>query len=94
SDATGFFLAGQSLLRLHPLFQPGAELYYTIGDLGRPGRFADQQLLTGPVLAGGYGLRRFGLPGGLRYEAGYLFGATRASPHGAVRWRLDYELAF
>jgi hypothetical protein len=32
--------------------------------------------------------------GAIKYEAGYLFGATRDSPRGAVHRRFEYELAF
>ena len=70
------------------------EIYYNVEDIGRPGRLANQDLLTGPMVHGAYALGRFGLPGAIKYEAGYLFGATRDSPRGAVRWRFEYELAF
>jgi hypothetical protein len=45
-------------------------------------------------LAGAYALGRAGLPGKVKYEVGYLFGATEQSPRGAVRWRFEYELSF
>jgi hypothetical protein len=32
--------------------------------------------------------------GKLKYEVGYMFGMTQASPRGAVRWKLEYEIAF
>jgi hypothetical protein len=91
---TGGFVAAQSRLRLHPLFEPGVELYYNVDDLGRPGRFADQELFVGPAFTGAYVLGRFGLPGAVKYEVGYLFGATPQTPRGAVRWRFEYELQF
>ena len=93
-DRTGLFLAAQSRLRVHPLFEPGVELYYNVNDVRRPGRLADQEVFAGPVLAGAYALGRAGLPGKLKYEVGYLFGATEQSPRGAVRWRFEYELSF
>ncbi len=93
-DRTGLFVAAQSRLRLHPLFEPGVELYYNVDNVGRPGRLADQEVLAGPVLAGAYALGRAGLPGKVVYELGYLFGATAQSPRGAVRWRFEYELSF
>jgi hypothetical protein len=93
-DRTGLFLAAQSRLRLHPLLEPGVELYYSVNDVRRPGRFADQEVFAGPVLAGAYALGRAGLPGKVKYEVGYLFGATEQSPRGAVRWRFEYELSF
>lgn len=93
-NRTGLLVAWQSRLRLHPLFEPGVEVYYNVDDVGRPGRLADQELLAGPVLAGAYALGRVGLPGKVKYEAGYLFGATPQSPRGAVRWRLEFEVPF
>lgn len=93
-DRTGLFVAAQSRLRLHPLLEPGVELYYNVNDVGRPGRLRDQEVFAGPVLAGAYALGRAGLPGKVNYEIGYLFGATEQSARGAVRWRFEYELAF
>jgi hypothetical protein len=93
-ERTGLFVAAQSRLRLHPLFEPGVELYYNVNDVGRPGRLADQELFAGPVVAGAYALGRAGLPGKVKYEVGYLFGATEQSARGAVRWRFEYELSF
>ena len=93
-DRTGLSAAWQSRLRLHPLFEPGVELYYAVNDVRRAGRLANQELFVGPVVAGAYALGRAGLPGKVKYEAGYLFGATEQSPRGAVRWRFEYEQAF
>jgi hypothetical protein len=92
SRATGFTYAWQSVARLHPLLSPGVELYGTISDLGNSGRYNRQFHTIGPVLVGtqrlGNGLGR------IRYEVGYQFGLTSNSPTGAVRWRLEYEIAF
>lgn len=93
-DGTGLFVAAQSRVRLHPLFEPGVELYYNVADVGRPGRFADQELFVGPVFTGAYVLSRISIPGAVKYEAGYLFGATQQTPRGAVRWQFEYELPF
>ena len=32
--------------------------------------------------------------GKIKYELGFLFGATRSTEDGALRWRLEYELSF
>jgi hypothetical protein len=32
--------------------------------------------------------------GKLKYELGWLFGATGASPQGALRWRTELEVPF
>jgi hypothetical protein len=92
SRATGFTYAWQSVARFHPLLSPGVELYGTIPELGNSGRYNRQFHTIGPVLVG---TQRFGNGlGGIRYEVGYQFGLTSNSPTGAVRWRLEYEIAF
>jgi hypothetical protein len=30
----------------------------------------------------------------VNYELGYLVGLTPTTPHGTVRWKFEYELAF
>jgi hypothetical protein len=91
TPATGFLLAWQSRYQITPQFQPGIEYYGAIDNLGAPGKFADQQHRLGPVLAG---LVNFAPWGKLKYEVGYVFGVTRATETGAVRWRLEYEIPF
>jgi hypothetical protein len=66
SERTGLFAAWQSRLQLNPRFEPGVEIYYSVEDIGRPGRLANQDLLTGPMVHGAYGLGRFGLPGAIK----------------------------
>ena len=56
-----------------------------------PGKAADQQHRIGPVIVG---LQNFAPYGKLKYEVGYLFGLTQATPRGTVRWRLEYEIPF
>jgi hypothetical protein len=91
SDATPLFFSWQSRVRLHPQFEPGVELYSTIDDVAAPGKVADQQHRIGPMFAGVYPLYRLGK---IEYEVGYLFGLTRATERGAVRWRFEYEIPF
>jgi hypothetical protein len=91
SDATPLFFSWQSRVRLHPQFEPGVELYSDINDITAPGKLADQQHRIGPMFAGIYPLYRLGK---IEYEVGYLFGLTRATERGAVRWRLEYEIPF
>src|SRR5215469_1121368 len=88
SDDTPFSFAWQSRLRLNKLFEPGIELYSNISDIEKPGKL-EQQHRLGPMFAGNYGLGRIGE---IKYELGYLFGLTRATENGAVRWRLEYEV--
>jgi len=91
SDDTPFLLAWQSRLRLDPLFEPGIELFSEVDNIASPGQLADQQHRLGPMFAGVYSLAPYGK---IEYEAGYLFGLTRVTEKGAVRWRLEYEIAF
>lgn len=91
SKETGFSYAWQSLIYTHPLISPGVEFYGFISDIAHAGPTSQQEHLVGPVLAGAASLAPFGK---LRYEVGYLFGLTPASGHGAVRWKLEYEIAF
>jgi hypothetical protein len=89
--ATAFSYAWQSLILTHPLISPGVEFYGTIDDIAYAGPVSRQQHLAGPVLAGGVDFAPFGK---LKYELGYLWGLTPASGRSAIRWRLEYEIAF
>ena len=88
---TGFQPAWQSRVLLNPYFEPGIEIYGAIDDLSHAGKFNDQRYNVGPMFAGTVAFSGFGK---LRYELGYLFGLTTASARGAVRWKLEYEIAF
>ncbi len=86
-----FNYAWQSRWNVFQLASPAVEIY---GDAGRTSPFAkfqNQQLIAGPVVVGSVAL---GTLGKLKYEAGYLFGVTRATASGTVRWRLEWEMHF
>ena len=91
TDDTPFFYAWQSRLILHPLFEPGFEVFGQVNNIEAPGKLADQQHRIGPMFAGLYSLAPYGT---IKYEAGYLVGLTRATEKGAVRWRFEYEIPF
>ena len=91
SDTTPLFIAWQSRLLLHPLAEPGIEYYGLVDDVMSPGKLADQQHRFGPVFVGANSFAPYGK---LKYEVAYLFGLTQATPHGTVRWRLEYEIPF
>ncbi|HUY69113.1 MAG TPA: FTR1 family protein [Alphaproteobacteria bacterium] len=81
----GFAYSEQTKYRWKRSLQPGFEVF---GDTAGQSRIADQQLAVGPGIFGTFLLG----PGrDLRYQASYLFGATRASPTQAIRWKLEYE---
>ena len=79
---------------LNRYFQPGFEIYGEIEDINRPGTFNQQQFRAGPMFAGSYSLGEIFGAGKVKYEAGYLFGATSATEHGALRLRLEVEVPF
>jgi hypothetical protein len=91
TDDTPMEIAWQSRLRLNPFFEPGFEYYGAISDIESPGKLADQQHRIGPVFVGLYNFAPYGK---IRYELGYLFGLTRGTEDGAVRWKFEYEIAF
>jgi hypothetical protein len=70
---------------------PGFEYYSQIDQILNPGKPADQLHRIGPVLVG---LQNFAPYGKLKYEVGYQFGLTDATPRGTLRWRLEYEIPF
>lgn len=91
TSATGLQLAWQSVALFTPLFAPGFEYYGIVDNITHAGPTSQQQHLIGPVLTGAYNFSPYGK---LKYEVGYLFGLTPASGRSAVRWKLEYEIAF
>ncbi len=88
--------AWQSRWNVWEPLSPALEIY---GDAGKPGQMpglSRQQLLVGPVALGSIGVEPLGLgpAGRLRYEIGWLFGATPATAAGALRWHLELEIPF
>ena len=90
-DNHGFDLsyAWQSRWNMTQAFSPAVEVYGDAGQIDRIGKFQDQQFLVGPVGVGSFFV---GPLGKFKYEAGYLFGATRASANGTVRWKFELEI--
>jgi hypothetical protein len=88
--------AWQSRWNLWGPLSPAVEIYGDAGTLGRSPRFSQQQLLAGPVGVGALNLNDLGLgpAGQLKYEIGWLFGATPATAAGTLRWRLEVEVPF
>ena len=68
----------------------------TPAPLGSTPGFSQQQLIAGPVAVGRLNLHDLGLgsAGQIKYELGWLFGVTQASPAGTLRWRLELEIPF
>lgn len=91
TKATGFEYAWQSRLLLNYHFDPAIEFYGSITDIAHAGSFSNQQHFVGPAILGAWNLAPYGK---IKYELGYLFGYTHATPRGAVRWLLEYEVVF
>jgi high-affinity iron transporter len=91
TEATQLFTAWQSRLLINPYIQPGFEYYGEIDQILNPGTLSQQLHRIGPVLVGA---SNFAPYGNLKYEAGYLFGVTDATPRGTVRFRLEWEVPF
>ena len=88
----GFAYSDQTKYLWKVWLQPGFEVF---GDTNGQTKFQDQQLAIGPGIFGQLG-PLLGLKNGndIKYEIGYLFGATRASPSQAARWKFEYEFFF
>ncbi len=91
-----FSYAWQTRWNIWRPLSPAIEIYGDTGVLGSVPRLSRQQLLIGPVGVGSLPLSQLGLgkAGKLKYEIGWLFGTTPASPQGALRWRLEVEIPF
>jgi hypothetical protein len=96
SQGLDFSYAWQSRWNIWAPLSPAVEIYGDAGNLGDSPRFNRQQLLAGPVGVGVIKLNALGLghAGNLKYEVGWLFGATPATAHGTLRWRAEVEIPF
>jgi len=96
SQGLDFTYAWQSRWNLWAPLSPAIEIYGDAGTLGASPRFSQQELRAGPVAVGSLNLHDLGLgsAGKLKYEVGWLFGLTRATADGTLRWRLELEIPF
>jgi hypothetical protein len=91
-----FSYAWQSRWNLWAPLSPAIEIYGDSGVIGHSPRLSQQELRIGPVGVGALNLHDLGLghAGKIKYEIGWLFGATRATEQGTLRWRLELEVPF
>lgn len=82
---TGFEYVAQWKYRVDPRFQPGVQVF---GSLGRLGHVHSETLRAGPALIGAVSL---GGGRALKYDAAVLAGLTRQTPNATVRFRVEYE---
>lgn len=87
SEGSNVKVSTQSLYSWQPWLKPGVEMYW---ESKAHDAFKDQSLKIGPAFAGK--IPAFTQGHSIKYEAGYLFGATKASPDGTLRWKLEYEM--
>ncbi len=73
--------------RLEERFEPGVEMYGSLGEWGDMGSFNDHEQQLGPAMFGK--LRT--AAGAVKYELGLLFGLTDETPDTTVRFLLEYE---
>jgi hypothetical protein len=88
--------AWQSRWNIWAPLSPAIEIYGDAGTLGNMPGLSRQQLLAGPVAIGALRFSELGLgtAGKLKYEIGWLFGATPATAAGTLRWRAEVEIPF
>jgi hypothetical protein len=96
SQRLDFSYAWQSRWNVWEPLSPAVEVYGDTGTLGNAPAFSRQELRMGPVAVGALKLNQLGLgqAGKIKYEIGWLFGATPATARGTLRWRLELEIPF
>jgi hypothetical protein len=96
SHGLDFSYAWQSRWNLWAPMSPAFEIYGDTGTLGHAPGFSGQQFLVGPVGIGRLTMNQLGLgpAGQIKYEIGWLFGATPATARGTLRWRVELEIPF
>ena len=79
-------LAWSSRYRWKKYFEPGFEWYSDFGELQDIKSYKKQKHQVGPVF--------YGKVGSVKYDIGYLFGATDSAPDGELKWIMEYEIHF
>jgi len=88
SGDTEFGIAWRTKYGYRKYLEPALEIYWEPGDVGDFNRFNDQDLRLGPILTGEWRVGK----GEIRYEIGWLTGATDSTPNSTYKWMLEYEL--
>lgn len=82
----GSFFAWRSKYCYLPCLELGIELYSEFGPIPEFSDWDEQEHQLDPVI--------YGQVGPFRYDIGYLFGLTHASPDGEVKVNLEYGIEF
>jgi hypothetical protein len=88
TNATAFEYAWRSKYFISSKLEVGLEIYGEMGEFGHVLPSNQQDHRIGPVLSG---VLNHTDDGKLRYELGYLFGASDAAPNGTLKFNLEYE---
>lgn len=67
-----------------PYLNPGIEYYGEFGEVSDMQGWDDQKHRIGPAIYGK-------LPGGVKYELGWLFGVSKRTEDHALKFNLEYE---
>lgn len=81
----GLAYVAQWKWNLQPKFQPGMQVFATLGD---PAHLHSEAFRAGPAF---FGVARLGDGKSLRYNAALLGGMTRNTPDATFRFQLEYE---
>jgi hypothetical protein len=87
SGGPEFAVLWNSRYRYSSYFQPGIEIQSGLGNRHELGHFDAQEHYAGPAVYGS-------LMPHVKYEAAYLFGASKTAADGAARLLLEYETSF
>lgn len=82
---SGISYVAQWKYNLQPHFQPGVQVFATLGD---PAHLHSEQFKAGPAF---FGIASLGDGKSLRYNAALLAGMTRNTPDTTFRFQLEYE---
>lgn len=85
SDENEYEFSWSASYRYAPNFEPGLEMYNEVGNF--EGDFDEQTHRIGPVAYGDLG-------GGIKYDAGVLFGVSESAPDATLKLILEYETHF
>lgn len=87
-DTVEMTYAWQSRFRMFQSLDAGFEIFGEPGEFGKPLPYDQQQVLGGPVIFGSF---KPSNGTSFKYNVGYLFGATKATPDGTLKVNAEFE---